>query len=103
MINDLSNLQQDLDHCRNQSDDLLSKLIPRTWPDNFKKSLTPFERDLTSTINDHYNEWVAYANGERIGFSKSKTELFQRCLKDGYKREEFIVRIVSEQEIIVTM
>jgi hypothetical protein len=52
---------------------------------------TTFQSDYSSLIKDHAGEWVAYRGSERLGFARTKTELYQECLHRGLNREEFLV------------
>ncbi|HET6883200.1 MAG TPA: hypothetical protein VFI31_23725 [Pirellulales bacterium] len=45
-------------------------------------------------LDEHFGEWVAYHLDQRVGFSTSKTRLYQECLSRGTPRGEFIVRRV---------
>jgi hypothetical protein len=58
-------------------------------------SISAFDRDLPNLLRTHHEQWVAYHSGNRVGFGRSQTELFNRCLQRGLKTEEFIVRFVS--------
>jgi hypothetical protein len=40
-------------------------------------------------------QWVAYHGGQQIGFGKTKTQLYQQCLRQGLKIDEFVVRCIA--------
>jgi hypothetical protein len=42
-------------------------------------------------------QWVAYHGERRVGFAKSKTELYQACLRQGLRRGEFVVRSIEPE------
>jgi hypothetical protein len=47
-------------------------------------------------LKEHYEQWVAYHGDDCLGFGRSKTELFQQCLRRGLRQHEFVVRFVSD-------
>ena len=59
------------------------------------QSVSAFRRELPSLLKDHYGEWVAYHGDRRLGFNRSKTQLYQECLRQGLKRGEFLVECVE--------
>lgn len=71
------------------------KVDDRRIPPMIERSRLAFERDLPAMLKTHYFQWVAYHGDERIGFGRSKTALYQQCLKRGLKEEEFVVRSVE--------
>jgi hypothetical protein len=58
-----------------------------------------FRRDLPELLKQPSTAraWVAYHGGRRVGFGKTKTEVFQECLRQGLRRGEFIVRAVEPE------
>jgi hypothetical protein len=48
-----------------------------------------FRRDLPELLKERPGQWVAYYGAQRLGFSTSKTTLWNECLRQGY--EDFIV------------
>jgi hypothetical protein len=72
-----------------ESDDAIPEMIER--------SQRAFRRDLDDLLKTHYRQWVAYHGDERVGFAKTQTELYQRCLSNGWKEDEFVVRSVQPQ------
>jgi len=59
-----------------------------------------FWRDLPELLKSrHYHgQWVAYHGDERIGLGKTATELYQRCLQQGFQRGGFYVGKVETAE-----
>jgi hypothetical protein len=58
---------------------------------SWAQSQEAFYRDLPELLRTYCKQWVAYHGDERIGFARSKTELYERCLRRGFKEDEFIV------------
>jgi hypothetical protein len=54
-----------------------------------------FQEELPQLVREHAGEWVAYQGGRRLGFARTRTELYQECLRRGLKREEFLVCCVE--------
>jgi hypothetical protein len=61
-----------------------------------EKGEASFYRDLSAILAERGPTWVAYYGDEQIGFGKSKSELFERCLKQGLSADEFIVLFADE-------
>ena len=55
------------------------------------RSIAAFRRDLQELLRTHRGQWVAYHGGERMGFGRRQTPLYQECLRRGWSRDEFIV------------
>jgi hypothetical protein len=75
-----------------------SKALPFTIPPMIQEANDAFDRDLPELLRTHENKWVAYRGSQRIGFGKTKTELYQRCLNDGIPENELLVRCVEPFE-----
>jgi len=60
------------------------------------QSMDAFYRDLPELLKKHSREWVAYHGDELIGVGRTKTALYLKCLGDGLKEDEFVVRFVHE-------
>ena len=60
------------------------------------QSTDAFYRDLPGLLKTHYRKWVAYHGDRLLGVGRSKTELYQKCLRDGLKEDEFVVRFVHQ-------
>lgn len=76
--------------------------LPKT-PEGIARSLAAFRRDLPQLLGEHAGEWVAYHHDERVGFDKSKTELYRRCLDRGMNRGEFVVEFVESEDSHVAL
>ena len=57
------------------------------------RAMEAFWRDLPRLLagETRKQQWVAYHGDERIGFGKTKTELYQLCLGRGLQHGEFYV------------
>jgi hypothetical protein len=60
------------------------------------KSIEAFRRDLPEMLKTRRGWWVAYHGGERIGFGRSKTDLYEECFRRGLTRDDFVVCGVEE-------
>lgn len=61
------------------------------------RSQQAFRDELPQLLRTHYRQWVAYHNGQRIGFAPTQTQLYQTCLRQGYSRTEVLVRCVQPE------
>jgi hypothetical protein len=59
------------------------------------KSEAAFYRHLPELLKDHCRKWVAYHGDECLGFARTQTELYKRCVRRGYKDDEFVVMWVD--------
>jgi hypothetical protein len=57
-----------------------------------------FLRDLPALMRTHPGLWVAYAGSQQLGFGKTKTELYQRCLARGLTGDDFLVEFIDPDE-----
>ena len=55
------------------------------------RSRDAFLRDLPCLLGERPREWVAYHGDAQLGFAKTRTELYQECLRRGLNPEEFLV------------
>jgi hypothetical protein len=62
-----------------------------------QQSQDAFRRDLPQLLRERYRQWVAYHGDERIGFSPSKRELYQECLRRGLQPGTFVVRSIEPE------
>jgi hypothetical protein len=70
-------------------------LIEQAW--------ATFQSELPLLIEDHLNEWVAYHGTRKVGFGKTRAELWQACLRQGIPEGEFWVwNIAPVDEEIAT-
>ena len=60
-------------------------------PPMLGRSLDAFRRDLPRLLKTHYGKWVAYHGDAQVGFGRTETELYAKCLAQGMKRDEFLV------------
>lgn len=60
-------------------------------PPMIARSFEAFRRDLPALLETHYRQWVVYHGEEQLGFGRTETELHQKCLRRGLKRDEFLV------------
>jgi capsid protein len=74
-----------------------SQLLPIEIPPMIAQAQAAFRRDLPELMKTHYRQWVAYHGERRVGFARTKTELYQRCLKLGLSDWEFVVRSVEPE------
>src|SRR5438128_2039878 len=58
------------------------------------QAMDAFYRDLPQLLKDHDRQWVAYHGDQRVGFGRTQTALYQRCLRDGIQPDEFMVLFV---------
>jgi len=72
-------------------------------PPIISRSRAAFLRDLPRLIEERPRDWVAYHGDEQLGFAKTRTELFQECLRRGLKRDEFLVCSIEPQVETITV
>jgi hypothetical protein len=58
-------------------------------------SIAAFDHDLPELLRTHSGKWVAYYGDQCLGFARTQTELYQRCIQRGLKEAEFIVRFID--------
>jgi hypothetical protein len=68
-------------------------------PPMIARSQAAFRRDLPELLKERPWQWVAYHGEERIGFAKSNTELYQRCLARGLAWDQFVVRSIEPEDL----
>jgi hypothetical protein len=66
-------------------------------PSLLARSIEAFYRDLAELLTTHYGKWIAYHGDERVGTGRSETELYEQCLRRGFKEDEFIVLFADNQ------
>jgi hypothetical protein len=64
---------------------------PEPAPAILREAWDAFVRDYYALEQEHGGEWVAYHGSRRLGFARTKTELYQECFRQGLKRGEFLV------------
>jgi hypothetical protein len=62
-----------------------------------KAARIAFRRDLPDLLKDRYRQWVAYNGDRQLGFGHSKTKLYQDCLRQGLKPDEFLVLSIEPE------
>jgi hypothetical protein len=55
-----------------------------------------FYRDLPELLKTHDHQWVAYSGDRRLGFARREADLYERCVRQGYKLGEFAVMAIDE-------
>jgi hypothetical protein len=72
--------------------------LPDSIPPLIQRAQEAFLRDLPELLGmrDRRRQWVAYHGDERVGFGKTKTDLYQDCLRQGLQRGEFVVRSIEQ-------
>jgi hypothetical protein len=67
-----------------------------TFPPASRLAWEAFRRDLPRLLRDHPRLWVAYTSSGQVGEPhRSKAALYQRCLAQGLKEEDFFVHLVE--------
>lgn len=56
-----------------------------------------FRRDLTQLLQERPGQWVVYTGPRQLGFAKTKTELYQECLRRGMQPDEFLVCCIEPE------
>ncbi len=54
-----------------------------------------FRRDLAQLLRERPGQWVAYHGDKPIGYDKTKTKLYQECLRRGIDEDEFLVLCIE--------
>jgi hypothetical protein len=70
-----------------------AKMIP---PD-IAAAQRAFRRDLAQLLGERAGQWVAYHGDRRLGFGRTKTHVYQDCLRQGYAPGQFLVRLIGPQ------
>jgi len=73
------------------------RLLCETIPPLIAQGREAFRRDLPDLLKCCSGKWVAYSGSQQLGMGRTKTQLYQECLKRGLRRGEFIVLIVEPQ------
>jgi hypothetical protein len=55
-----------------------------------------FYRSLPELLKTHDRKWVAFRGEELIGFARTQTELYERCLRRGLKEDEFVILFADD-------
>jgi hypothetical protein len=63
-----------------------------------RASLLAFWRDLPQLLAERPRQWVAY-HGERVlGFAPTRAALWQQCLDQGFRPDEFLIRSIEPED-----
>jgi hypothetical protein len=63
------------------------------------EALATFRKELPSYFENHRLDWVAYHGRKRLGFGKSKDDLFRDCLAQGFDRRSILVRKIDDDSL----
>ena len=70
-----------------------------------QQALRSLRRDLPNLYLERPSEWVAYQGTSLIGFGKAKHLLYQDCMEQGFRVDEFVVFCIEpiETEMWLTL
>jgi hypothetical protein len=63
-----------------------------------RQALLTFWRDLPQLLQERPGQWVAYRGERQLGFGRTRTELWQECLRQGLDPEEFMIRSIQPED-----
>ncbi len=66
-------------------------------PPPVQQALETFHRDLPQLLQERPGQWVAYSGDRRLGFGRTKTQLYQECVGGGLAPGQFLVRLIRPQ------
>jgi hypothetical protein len=75
----------------------LGQMTARGVPPLIARAQIQFRRDLPELIDSHAGDWVAYSGEERIGVGPSEKELVLRCVRQGLRDDQFVVRAIAPE------
>jgi len=55
-----------------------------------------FYRNLPELLTKHPGKWAAYHGDDFVGVGRTETDLYQECLRQGLKDDEFVVLFADE-------
>ena len=61
-----------------------------------------FRASLPQILKERAGQWVAFHGTRLIGYGRTKTELYQACLRQGYLRGQFLVRGIEPEIDVIT-
>jgi hypothetical protein len=70
---------------------------PDIIPPLIERSQDAFRRDLPRLLREHPRQWVAYHGDERVAVGPAKRQLYQECLRRGFRVGEFVVRSIEPE------
>src|SRR5262245_6045551 len=71
-----------------------AELPPPGTPPLVEQALRAFGDALPRLLQQRPGQWVAFAGDRLLGFGRTKTELYQRCLGEGRAPGQFLVRAI---------
>jgi hypothetical protein len=76
-------------------EEIVAQVHPR-----IREAVEAFDRELPNLLQDRSGNWVAYHGANRLGFSKDKTDLYQRFTGQGYDSKElFVTRVKAQSNV----
>ena len=75
----------------------IPSLLDREIPVMIRRAQAAFRRDLPQLLEEHPHRWVAYHGDRRVALGSSKRQLFQKCVRQGVPRNEFMVRLIEPE------
>jgi hypothetical protein len=75
----------------------LGDQLPFSVPPLIEQAQETFHRFLPQLLQERPGQWVAYQGDQLLGFAQTDTELYQKCLKQGCKRGEFLIRSIEPE------
>lgn len=68
-------------------------------PEIISQSQEAFRRELPRLLQERPGQWVAYSGDRQLGFGRTKTELYQECLRRAYDPEQFVVDLIEPEPV----
>lgn len=71
-----------------------SDMTPGVIPVGIRQSQEAYWRDLPALLKmkSRTRQWVAYHSDRRVGFGRTSTELYQKCIREhGLKKDQFYI------------
>jgi hypothetical protein len=65
----------------------------------FAQSKEAFYQNLPEMLKKHCGQWVAFHGDECMGFGRTQTELYHKCLRRGLKQDEFVVLFADKMAL----
>jgi hypothetical protein len=54
-----------------------------------------FARDLPGLLKERPGQWVAYHGAKQLGFARTSTELYEKCLAEGIPEDDLVVHRIE--------
>lgn len=70
-------------------------LIPTSGP--LVEARRAYLHDLPELLKSHPGEWVAYRGERRIGFAKSKAEMYAECRRQNLQQDDYLVTCIEPE------